>query len=83
MLFLLKKVPAFDARETAPDVLDFDNLEAIFPRFEGEIPIGSCIAVGHSISSYIGKQEDEERLGTKIHLATNMLFVIVFGTPLI
>jgi hypothetical protein len=56
-------------------------LHDIFPRFEGEIPTGSCVAVGHSVSSYIGKKDDEEKFGTGIHLATNLLFVVVFGTP--
>lgn len=77
-------VPVFDARQVAQDTqVDFDNLDVNFPRFDGEIPIGSCVAVGHSVSTYIGKKDDEEKLGTKIHLATNVLFVILFGSPLI
>jgi hypothetical protein len=39
------------------------------------------MAVGHSISTYVGKKADEEKLGTNINLATNVLFVIVFGSP--
>jgi hypothetical protein len=75
-------VPAFDAREIAQDVrIDFEHFDDIFPRFEGEIPTGSCVVVGHSVSSYIGKKDDEEKFGTNIHLATNLLFVVVFGTP--
>jgi hypothetical protein len=74
-------VPVFDARKITPDEVNFDNLDIIFPRFDGEIPIGSCVAVGHSISSYIGKKDLDDG-DTKIHLATNVLFVIIFGIPL-
>jgi hypothetical protein len=77
-----KKVPVFDARETTEGgQIEFEKLDDIFLRFEGEVPVGSCVAVGHSVTSYVGKKDDEERLGTKIHLGTNVLFVIVFGTP--
>lgn len=75
-------MPVYDARKVAQDTqIVFDNLGSIFPSFEGEIPKGSCVAVGHSISSYVGKKDDEAKLGTSVHLATNLLFVIVFGTP--
>lgn len=77
-------MPVFDARQAIEvENMDFENLDNTFPRFNGEIPVGSCIAIGHSISTYVGKKDDEERLGTNVHLATNVLFVIVFGTPLI
>lgn len=75
-----KKVPVYDARRVSQDFeVDFVNLDRVFPCFEGEVPIGSCVAVGHSVSSYIGKKDDEEKLGTKVHLATNVLFIIIFG----
>jgi len=61
--------------------INFENLQDSFPKFQGEVPVGSCVAVGHSVSSYIGKKDDEERLGARMHLATNVLFVVVFGTP--
>ena len=81
--FFKKKVPVFDARQVGEFAeVDFENLDGVFPIFYGEIPSGSCVAVGHSVSTYIGKKDDEERLGTNVHLATNVLFVIVFGTPL-
>ena len=80
--YVISTVPVFDAQETSQDAdVDFDDLDGVFSRFQGEIPYGSCVAVGHSVSSYIGKKDDEEKIGTKIHLATNILFVIVFGTP--
>lgn len=68
---------------TEPTDIDFDDLESTFPRFDGEIPIGSCVAVGHSISTYLGKEEDREKYGTKVHLTTNVLFVILFGMPVV
>lgn len=76
-------MPVFDAREAVEDYgeVDFDRLDDHFPRFEGEVPVGSCVAVGHSMTTYIGKGDDETKFGTKIHLGTNVLFVIVFGTP--
>lgn len=75
-------MPVFDARQvTDATQIEFENLDSIFPRFTGEVPNGSCVAVGHSLSTYIGKKEDEERTGTRVNLVTNVLFVIVFGTP--
>ena len=77
-------MPVFDARgvtELQVGSVNFDALDGNFPRFKGEVPIGSCVAVGHSISTYVGKKADEEKLGTNINLATNVLFVIVFGSP--
>jgi len=62
--------------------IDFDNLSETFPTFEedSEVPVGSCVAVGHSVSTYLGKKDDQS--GEKdFNLATNVLFVIVFGVP--
>lgn len=82
VIFYLSLVPVFDAREVSRDVgVDFDKLDGCFSRFDGEVPVGSCVAVGHSLSSYIGKKDDEEKLGTNVHLGTNVLFVVVLGTP--
>jgi hypothetical protein len=77
-------VPIFDAREVEQDIqVEFGKLDSIFPRFSSEVPVGSCVAVGHSVSTYIGKKDDEEKFGTKTHLTTNVLFVILLGTPFI
>lgn len=74
-------VPVFDAREIGLDSsVDFGNLSDTFPRFEEEIPSGSCIAVGHSITSYRGKKSDKTQ-DMEMHLGTNILFVILFGVP--
>lgn len=80
--FFIYLVPVFDARQVADAMqIEFENLDGIFPRFSGEVPNGSCVAVGHSVSTYFGKKEDEERSGAKVNLVTNVLFVVVFGTP--
>ena len=72
-------MPVFDAQDADQDAeVDFANLERNFPTFEGEVPLGLCVAIGHSLSTYKGKAGDD---GTKTNLATNVLFVIVFGTP--
>jgi hypothetical protein len=71
-------VPVFDAREVALDAsVDFDKLDKTFPRFEGEIPVGSCVGVGHSLTSYPGKKIGDG--DTTMRLGTNLLFAIVFG----
>jgi hypothetical protein len=73
------KVPVYDAREVQQGhSIDFDNIP--FPRLMGEVPIRSCVAVGHSISTYV-KADGQEKHGTNDHLSTNVLFVIVFGSP--
>jgi len=74
-------VPVFDAREVSMDSsVDFDDLSKTFPTFEKEVPIGSCVAVGHSMSTYPGKKGDPSN-ENNTNLATNILFVIIFGVP--
>jgi hypothetical protein len=73
-------VPVYDAQEVHFDMkTDLDKLEDILPRFDGEVPAGSCIAVGHSVSSYTSKKDDGNI--TNVNLGTSILFVIVVGTP--
>jgi hypothetical protein len=73
-------VPVYDAQEVHFDMkTDLDKLEDILPRFDGEVPAGSCIAVGHSMSSYTSKKDDGNI--TNVNLGTSILFVIVVGTP--
>ncbi len=80
-LLLSLKVPVFDARGVEHSGgIDFENIGRSFPQFQGEVPAGSCVAVGHSISTYPGKTGDYEKYGASFHLSTNVLFVIVFGT---
>lgn len=75
---LSKKVPVYDAQKVSQDIqVDFEYLDGSFPRFDGGIPVGSCVAVGHGVSSYIGMEDDVEKFGTKLCLA----FVVVFGSP--
>jgi hypothetical protein len=75
-------VPIFDARNVEQNIhVDLGNLDNDFPRLTTEVPVGSCVAVGHSVSTYVGKPEDETKFGTKIHLTTNVLFVVLLGSP--
>lgn len=77
-------MPVYDAREVRFNVkTDLDKLQDLLPRFDGEVPAGSCVAVGHSVSSYISKRADKVHHDdrTNINLSTSILFVIVFGTP--
>jgi hypothetical protein len=60
-------------------LVDFENLSNTCPNFDGEIPVGSCIAVGHRMTSYSGKKGGKN--DTDLNLGMNILFVIIFGTP--
>jgi hypothetical protein len=74
-------VPVYDARNTSFDVkTDLGQLDNILPTFQGEVPIGSCVAVGHRLSSYV-KSDNKASKSTSVNLGTNLLFVIVLGTP--
>jgi hypothetical protein len=75
-------VPGFDAWEVCLDPsVNFENISGLFPRFEGDIPSGSCIAVGHSLTSYVGKKSNKTEDDAQVQLGTNILFAIVFGVP--
>jgi hypothetical protein len=73
-------VPIFNARESnLNSLVDFKNLSNTFSNFDGEIPVGSCVATGHSMTSYSEKKGGKD--DTDLNLGTNILFVIIFGTP--
>jgi hypothetical protein len=76
-------VPAFDARAIKLNSsVNFEALEGTFPHFDGEVPVGSCVAVGHSISAYVrNKDQGGVKRETDANLGSNILFVMVFGTP--
>lgn len=66
-------MPVYDAREVEFNLeRDADKIEYL-PRFEGEIPFGSFIVVGHSTSCY--PKNDVWAL------SLNLLWVIIIGTP--
>ena len=70
-------MPVYDAREVKFNInTDLERLQHVLPVFEGEIPVSSCVAVGHSLMSYIKK--DDKSI---VNLGTSLLFVIIFGTP--
>ena len=73
-------MPVFDAWEVCLDAsVNFENINDLFPRFEGDIPSGLCIAVGHSLMSYGGKKSDNTEGDAQVHLRTNIFFPIIFG----
>jgi hypothetical protein len=72
----------FDAWEVCLDPsVNFQNISGLFPRFEGDIPSGSCIAIGHSLTSYIGKKNDKTGDDAQVQLRTDIFFAIVSGVP--
>ena len=74
-------VPVYDARNTSFDVkTDLVRLGDSLPTFQGEVPIGSCVAVGHRLSSYV-KSDNKAPKPTSVNLGTNLLFVIVLDMP--
>jgi hypothetical protein len=75
-------VPVFDAWEVHLDPsVNFENISGLLPRFEGDISSGSCLAVGHSLTSYVGKKSDKTEDNAQVQLGTNILFAIIFGVP--
>ncbi|PPR07992.1 hypothetical protein CVT24_002704 [Panaeolus cyanescens] len=67
------RIPVFDARGIDFNFQnDIQNLSKL-PRFEGEIPGGSFVVVGYTLSAYVPNQ--------KWNLATNLLWVVVVGVP--
>ncbi|KAF8800474.1 hypothetical protein BYT27DRAFT_7117462, partial [Phlegmacium glaucopus] len=77
-LYFTDIVPVFDGQNVnINENINFDDLGNVLPTFPREIPTGSCVIVGHSVSSY--KKESDDI--TNVHLATSILFVIVLGTP--
>ena len=75
-------VPIFDTQEVCLDLsVNFENINDLFLWFEGDIPSGLCIAVGHSLMSHSGKKSDNTGGDAQVHLGTNILFTIIFGIP--
>ncbi|KAJ2912062.1 hypothetical protein MD484_g8353, partial [Candolleomyces efflorescens] len=69
-------IPVYDAREAR--TIDFDkdlrDLDSFLPRWQGEIPYGSFVVVGHTIVVYYSKHK-------RWTLACNLQWVIVVGVP--
>jgi hypothetical protein len=66
-------VPVYDAREMPFNFAsDFDNIDAVLPMFDGEIPAHSFVVVAYTMTHY-----DKDG---RSNLSTNILFVILFAT---
>lgn len=68
-------MPVYDARFT---IVNFDSdlpaLEQRLPKFTGEVPSGSFVVVGYSVSDYVSKGET--------HVSFSVLWVMVCGVPI-
>ncbi|KAJ7732513.1 hypothetical protein B0H16DRAFT_1247642, partial [Mycena metata] len=73
----LDTVPAYDARGVLfnfqSDLANLSKLKA----WEGEVPIGAFVVVGHSVSTYKGAANGVKGMW---HLGNNLLWVVVCGT---
>ncbi|KAJ2914404.1 hypothetical protein MD484_g6004, partial [Candolleomyces efflorescens] len=76
----LADVPVFDARDMG--AIDFNvelpDLDAHYPRFFGEVPLGSLVVVGHTMTLYLSGSGENEG---KWCLSMNVLWVILLATP--
>jgi hypothetical protein len=71
---LCQLVPVFDGRGRVFNFKeDIENIKDILPSYPREVPLGSCVVVGHSMTSY-------EKGGVD-HLSTNIQWVIILGIP--
>lgn len=66
----------YDARNTR--TIDFNvdlpSLDSFLPRWEGEVPYGSFVVVGHTIAMYYSKYKHWT-------LGCNIRWLIVVGVP--
>ncbi|KAJ6462305.1 hypothetical protein C8R47DRAFT_1240291, partial [Mycena vitilis] len=68
-------VPVFDARKVVVDFqLDLDRLDEVLPKFSGEIPFGSFVVVGYTLSEYQGLRSGSTN--KVAHLGCNVVWVI-------
>ncbi|KAJ7781443.1 hypothetical protein B0H16DRAFT_1710648 [Mycena metata] len=71
------KIPAYDARGTLFNFQsDLANLSKL-KEWEGEVPVGAFVVVGHSVSTYKGTANGEKGVW---HLGNNLLWVVICGT---
>jgi hypothetical protein len=73
-------VPVYDARNSLFDYqTDLGSLDSVLPMFSGEIPFGSFVVVGYSVSRYLAAlSAGGERVP---HLGCNVLWAVVCGAP--
>ncbi|KAJ7705900.1 hypothetical protein B0H16DRAFT_1345948 [Mycena metata] len=75
-------VPVYDARKIVVNFeADLDRLDKVLPLFKGEVPFGSFVVVGYTVSSYKAALSSG---GEKMpNLGCNILWAIVCGTPIL
>ena len=62
----------FDFQSMVPNLLFNPSL---LPRFQGEIPVGSCVVVGYTVNTFTKSGDNLKSV------SFNIQFVIVLGTP--
>ncbi|KAJ7915335.1 hypothetical protein B0H13DRAFT_2455861 [Mycena leptocephala] len=82
LLACTDKVPVYDARKTVIDfATDLERLDRVLPTYIGEIPTGSFVVVGYTVSSYKAVLSSG---GDRVpHLGCNIVWAIVCGTPIL
>lgn len=66
-------VPIYDAREIPFNfTTDFENLDSVLPKYDDEIPSGSFVIVGYTMTHY-----DKDG---RSNLSTNVMFAILLAT---
>ncbi|KAJ7196461.1 hypothetical protein C8J57DRAFT_1546682 [Mycena rebaudengoi] len=75
------KVPIYDARNVRFDFqTDLSRLSSL-PPFPGEIPFGSFVVVGYSVSGWNAVPAVNSDGIKHPHLGCNILWAVVFGVP--
>lgn len=74
------QVPVYDARKTVINFeTDLGRLDKILPPFPGEVPLGSFVVVGYTVSGFkAGAQSGADRVP---QIGFNIVWAIVCGTP--
>ncbi|KAJ7205112.1 hypothetical protein C8J57DRAFT_1541939 [Mycena rebaudengoi] len=75
------KVPIYDARSVRFDYqTDFSRLSSL-PPFPGEIPFGSFVVVGYTVTGWNAVPAVNADGFKHPHLGCNILWAVVFGVP--
>jgi hypothetical protein len=79
-LISLIQVPVYDARKVVINFdVDLSRLDKVLPLFAGEVPSGSFVVVGYTVSGFkAGAQTGADRVP---QIGFNIVWAIVCGTP--
>jgi hypothetical protein len=79
-LISLIQVPVYDARKVVINFdVDLGRLDKVLPLFAGEVPSGSFVVVGYTVSGFkAGAQTGADRVP---QIGFNIVWAIVCGTP--